>query len=160
MYTALYGIFLFVMPKLDEMYRRKHGLRRFSLGELEYNDRPLVLTARYTDDEEDWGRQYDHIIYPYQTPPQTADPYTKAVRVKHKPSRLMIKLTNPLMQSLTGCDVIVRTPPRGTILSPIPTCTAQLAERGHHFRLGRTFQLPALLLPLRMLCCLLSKLSM
>ncbi|KAG9097438.1 hypothetical protein FRC06_007554 [Ceratobasidium sp. 370] len=31
MYTALYGIFLFVAPRMDEWYRRRRGLRRFSL---------------------------------------------------------------------------------------------------------------------------------
>jgi hypothetical protein len=34
MYTALYGIFLFITPKVDEWYRKKRGLRRFSMGAL------------------------------------------------------------------------------------------------------------------------------
>ncbi|QRV84657.1 transmembrane protein [Ceratobasidium sp. AG-Ba] len=58
MYTALYGAFLFIAPKMDEWYRRRRGLSRFSM------------------DLDELG-PYSSVVGPfaYQTPPHSSQPY-------------------------------------------------------------------------------------
>ncbi|KAG9084925.1 hypothetical protein FRC06_003833, partial [Ceratobasidium sp. 370] len=51
MYTALYGVFIFFAPQVDEWYRKKQGLNRFST------------------DLDNLGH------YPYRTPPGSSKPY-------------------------------------------------------------------------------------
>lgn len=81
MYTAIYGIWTFIAPKLDEMYRKKHGLRRFSICKSQPHNLLLILTtSRVDDDDDDANRQYGHLPYRYQTPPQSSDPYNTIVR--------------------------------------------------------------------------------
>ncbi|KAG8705806.1 hypothetical protein FRC09_002749 [Ceratobasidium sp. 395] len=58
MYTALYGAFLFVAPKMDEWYRRRRGMRRFSMD---------------MDDVEPYSSVAG--AFPYQTPPHSSNPY-------------------------------------------------------------------------------------
>ncbi|KAG9128569.1 hypothetical protein FRC07_000002 [Ceratobasidium sp. 392] len=59
MYTALYGIFLFVAPKVDEWYRQRRGLRRFSMD---------------LDDLAPYSSVAGPFPY-HQTPPHSAHPY-------------------------------------------------------------------------------------
>ncbi|KAG8684431.1 hypothetical protein FRC08_013693 [Ceratobasidium sp. 394] len=61
MYTALYGIFLFVAPKVDEWYRKRRGMQRFSM------------------DLDDLGPYSSVPGPPYQSP-HSSGPYNTVVR--------------------------------------------------------------------------------
>ncbi|QRV84658.1 hypothetical protein RhiJN_12674 [Ceratobasidium sp. AG-Ba] len=63
MYTALYGVFLFVAPRADEWYRKKHGLSRFSYNvvDLEQFGPYSLLAGSFSD----------------QTPPRSLQTYDK-----------------------------------------------------------------------------------
>ncbi|KAG8743556.1 hypothetical protein FRC12_015027 [Ceratobasidium sp. 428] len=57
MYTALYGVFMFIAPPIDEWYRKKHGLRRFS--DSDDIDHYTSLAAQYS----------------FRSPPGSSEPY-------------------------------------------------------------------------------------
>ncbi|KAG8731142.1 hypothetical protein FRC10_002011 [Ceratobasidium sp. 414] len=87
MYTALYGIFLFLAPRMDEWYRRRRGLRRFTMDMDDYasitgpfayqtpqSPRPYNTVFDAADiyhDNNEVAPRYDttsYPPYPYQTP--------------------------------------------------------------------------------------------
>ncbi|CAE6458917.1 unnamed protein product [Rhizoctonia solani] len=100
MYTALAGIFMFIAPLFDERYRRKRGLRQ-----------------NFSDEEEGDARQYHHLTYPLQAPPNSSGPYATVFEVPD------FRYNDNNMDTVPRYDpmpdhVFVRTPRKGEELPP------------------------------------------